>query len=333
MDAKNLVNLKAEMARLGFSENLVGQMEAKMAANEPRFVLYDELQSEKGRVEMALHFNQSRSSEFYYFNKFDVVLEKQPPLEMGEKYFVASQRQGEELKVVDFEMPSLAVKLFNAKLEASKEIRGTASLVAGVDLDTGKKLVSMEDGKLVEVDKEFYKTLKDPAPGQTVYLERGNGFTLEQSLNLLQGRSVYREDMLDIGKHEYHAWAKLDFDGERERGGNFHMKTFTDGYGFDLAAVLDRFDFKELSDPTKREALEGALRNGDRVSVEVELDGKIGKLLVEAVPEFKQVNFYALDGKSIKREDYLKKEAGVALDVDKGKGLKKNKAKEEGLAV
>ena len=35
MEAKNLENLKEEMVKLGFSENLIGQMEARMAANEP----------------------------------------------------------------------------------------------------------------------------------------------------------------------------------------------------------------------------------------------------------------------------------------------------------
>jgi hypothetical protein len=334
MEAKNLENLKEEMARLGFSENLIGQMEAKMAANEPRFILYDELQSDKGRVELALHFNQSRSSEYYYFNKFDVVKEVQPPLAPGEKYFVTSQRQGEDAIVKTFEMPSLAVKEFNARLEASKDIRGAAQIYAGVDLGSSKELATMADGKILDVDKEFYKTLKNPAPGQTIYLEKGNGFTLPQALNLLAGRSVYREDMLNVQKNEYTAWAKLDFD-TRDKGGNFHVKTFSEGYGYDLSAVLDRYDLVELKDVKAREVFEAALKNGDMAPATVELDGKKETILVVAVPEFKQVNMYSLEGKSIKRETVAKEEELPEVAVEKGKGVEKSnkKQQEEGLSV
>lgn len=331
MEAKNLENLKAEMAALGFSENLIGQMEAKMAASEPRFTLYDELKTEKGRMEVGLHFNQSKNSEYYYFNKFDLVLEKHPPLAVGEKYIVSSQRQGEEVQVREFEMASLAVKHFNSKLEGSKEIRGTAQIFAGVDLDSAKQLVSSKDGEVIHLEKDFYKTLKNPAPGQTIYLERGNGFTLEQAANMLLGRSVERDNILDINKHEYSAWAKFDFDAGRDRNGNFPIKTFTEGYGFDLGAVLDRFDFKELSNPGLREAVEQSMRNGNRAEVSVEVNGKTEKLLAVAVPEFKQINLYALDGTSIKRETHLKAEQGAEVVLGKGKSAKKEQ--EQGLGV
>lgn len=335
MEAKNLENLKEEMARLGFSENLTGQMEAKMAANEPRFILYDELQSDKGRVELALHFNQSRSSEYYYFNKFDLVKEVQPPLAQGEKYFVSSQRQGEEVVLKEFQMPSLAAREFNARMEASRDIRGAAQLYAGASLHDSRELATMVDGKLVTVDREFYKTLMTPAPGQTIYLEKGNGFTLSQAQNLLAGRSVYREDMLNVQKNEYTAWAKLDFDAPRERGGNFHVKTFSEGYGYDLSAVLDRYDLVELKDAKARELFEAALKNGDMAPATVELDGKKETILVVAVPEFKQVNFYSLEGKSIKRENHVKEEKLPEVGAEKGKGVEKTnkKQQEEGLSV
>lgn len=333
MDAKNLENLKEEMVKLGFSENLIGQMEAKMAANEPRFVLYDELALDKGRVEMALHFNQSRSSEYYYFNKFDLAKQTQPPLAPGEKYFVSSQRQGEEVVLREFEMASLAVKEFNSRMEGAREIRGAAQLYVGASLQDSRELATMVDGKLINVDKEFYKTLKSPGHGQTFYIEKGNGFTLDQGLNLLEGRSVYRGDMLDIAKKEYSAWVKLDFDGERDRGGNFRTKTFTENYGFDLSAVLDRFEFKELANPDWKAELENSLRNGDRAVVNVDLEGKAVKLLVEAVPEFKQLNLYSLDGKSIKREQHIREEKIAQVGAGKDKDVKKGREQQAGISV
>lgn len=331
MEAKNVENLKAELRKLGFSENLIGLMQAKMEANEPRFILYDELVQEKGRVEMALHFNQSRSAEYYYFNKFDLVKETHPQLAAGEKYFVCWQRQGQQVVLKEFEMPSLAVKEFNAKIAASSEIRGTAQLYAGKSLADSRELATMVDGKITQVQKDFYKTIKNLALGQTFYVEKGNGFTLDQGLNLLAGRSVYRPDMLDISQNEYSAWVKLDFDGQKDKGGNFKTKTFTEGYGFDLSAVLDRFDFKELTSVDKRAELEARLMNGDRAVVTVELEGNKEAILVEAVPEFKQVNLFSLEGKSIKREQHLKPEKIAEVSVAKDKSVKTEQ--QQGLGV
>lgn len=331
MEAKNLENLKAELTKLGFSEKLIAQMEAKMSANEPRFILYDELDQDKARVEMALHFNQSKRSEYYYFNKFDLVKQTQPPLAPGEKYFVSSQRQGEEVVLREFEMASLAVKEFNARMEASQDIRGAAQLYAGKSLADSRELATMVDGKIIDVQTDFYKTLKNPAPAQTFYVEKGNGFTLDQGLNLLAGRAVYRPDMLDISQKEYSAWVKLDLDGQKDKGGNFKTKTFTDGYGFDLAAVLDRFDFRELASVDKRAELESTLMNGDRAVVTVEIGGKKEAILVEAQPEFKQLNLYSLEGKSIKREEHLKPEKIAEVSLGKDKSVKA--AQEQGLGV
>ena len=330
MDAKNLENLKEEMLKLGFSENLIGQMEARMAANEPRFILYDQIGLDRGRVEMALHFNQSRSSEYYYFNKFDLAKETQSALAPGEKYFVSSQRQGEEVLLKEFQMPSLAVKEFNSRMEASKDIRGAAQLYAGASLQDSRELATMADGKILDVDKEFYKTLRNPAPAQTIYLEKGNGFTLSQALNLLSGRSVYREDMLNVQKNEYAAWAKLDFD-QKDRSGSFHMKTFSEGYGYDLSAVLDRYDLVELRDAASRAVFENALKNGDMAPATVDIGGKRETILVVAVPEFKQVNLYSLEGRSIKREIHMKPEKEIKLDAGIEKGAKKDQ--EQGLGV
>ncbi|MEN0095098.1 MAG: hypothetical protein AAGB30_06930 [Pedobacter sp.] len=333
MEAKNLESLKNELRALGFGEHLIEQMEAKMAANEPRFIVYDKLEVGGKEMELGLHFNQSRSSEYYYFNKYDLVKETQAPLAEGEKYFVTSQRQGDEAKVSVFEMPSLAVKEFNRAMEASEEIRGAAQIYAGADLASSRELATMADGKLLEFDKEFYRALKNPAPGQTFYVEKGNGFTLDQAVNLLSGRSVFREDVLDIGKREYAAWTKLDFDAPKDRGGNYHVKTFTEGYKFDLSETLDRFDFKELQNPEWRQALEESLRNGDRATVTVDMDSKVGKVAIEAVPEFKQVNIYSMEGKSIKREDHMKKDVEQEQQVGKGRGAKKGKEEEQGLSV
>ena len=216
-------------------------------------------------------------------------------------------------------------------MAASSDIRGAAQLYAGKSLEDSRELATMVDGKIIAVQTDFYKTLKNPAPAQTFYVEKGNGFTVEQGLNLLAGRSVYRADMLDIQQKEYSAWVKLDFDGDRDKSGNFKTKTFTEGYGFDLSAVLDRFDFRELGSADKRAELEAALMNGDRAVVTVDMGGRKEAILVESVPEFKQVNLYSLDGKSIKREEHLKEEKIADVSVGKDKSVKKEQ--EQGFNI
>ncbi|MCP6037082.1 hypothetical protein NL368_27475, partial [Klebsiella pneumoniae] len=79
-------------------------------------------------------------------------------------------------------------------------------------------------------------------------------------------------------------------------------------YGFDLKQVLERFNIKELDDPKLYGKIEASLKNGDRATVSVERDGEREVLKIEAVPRYSQVNFYSLDGKPQKREQFLKSE-------------------------
>jgi len=95
---------------------------------------------------------------------------------------------------------------------------------------------------------------QDHAPvAQTFWIERENRFTTEQTSNLIQGRSVYRYDLLNIGGISYKAWIKLDFDKPKDRNQNYSTSQYHDpSYGFDLSKILDEFNIKELGDPAKR---------------------------------------------------------------------------------
>ncbi|MFC3560295.1 hypothetical protein [Pedobacter jamesrossensis] len=118
---------------------------------------------------------------------------------------------------------------------------------------------------------------------------------------------------------------KLDMQGTRDKNQNFMVNQYHDpAYGFDLKAVLDRYEFKELADPKTREALETAMKNGDKAAVTVEKDGAKVTLNIEAVPRYSQVNFFTLDGKAEKREQFLKETA-----LDKAVSVSKDKEKAE----
>lgn len=317
MNLNNLENLKSEMKSLGFSKELQEKMEENMKANLPEFVLKDQVNGHKGQIDLNLYFKQSGQSENYYLNKYDVALNEGKPLETGQKYLVISPSETPGKNNV-FKRENVA-----EAIEVFKKHTGNAELAVGKDAAHKTKLASMEDGKINYVDKEFGRTFRNPPLPQTIWVERGKGFTASQSVNLIEGRAVYREDMLTQGGLPYKAWMKLDLDGPRDRHMNFNMNQYHDpSYGFNLKEVLDKFSIRELENPKEREKLEAQLKNGDRPVITVEKNGEQVKLQVEAVPRYSQLNMFAANGRAEKREQFLKEPAlNKAVEKSKGKAV------------
>lgn len=327
MNLNNLENLKSEMKALGFSKELQEKMEENMKQNLPEFTLKDKVQGHKGQIDLNLYFKQSGQSENYYLNKYDISLNEGKPLESGQQYLVISPSDTPgKNNVFKRENVAEAIIVF-------KKHTGNAELAVGKDAAHKTRLASMEEGKINFVDKDFARTFRNPPLPQTIWVDRGKGFTASQSVNLIEGRAVYREDMLTQGGLPYRAWMKLDLDGPRDRHMNFNMNQYHDpSYGFNLKEVLDRFEIKELDSPKEREKLEASLRNGDRPTITVEKNGEAVKLQVEAVPRYSQLNMYADNGKPEKREQFLKSTDQVKA-VAQSKGKEKSATKAQGLGV
>ena len=164
----------------------------------------------------------------------------------------------------------------------------TVSHNQGKPLEEGQQymvITKNENGKVNYVAKEFNRTYNASPATQTIWLVRGKGFTAEQAANLIQGRSVYRDDMMNLDGETYKAWIKLDFDKGKDRFQNYSINQYHDpSYGFDINKVLDKFNIKELEDPAKKLLLEASLRNGNRPLVTVEKEGQEVKVFLEAVP-------------------------------------------------
>lgn len=181
------------------------------------------------------------------------------------------------------------------------------------------------------VAKDFRATLYAQTLSQTFWVEKGKGFSAEQAFNLVQGRSVYRDDLLTLGGVPYRAWMKLDLDKPRDRHNNLNFNQYHDpAYGFDLGKVLDKFNIKELEDPAKRVLLEASIKNGNRPSVTTVKDGKEVKLLVEAVPRDSQLNMYQVNGRPEKRDQFLK-ETALSQKVGNTKGKEKEMSESQGM--
>lgn len=326
MNLNNLENLKGELKELRFDKKLVDEMEKNMQKNLPEFQLRQHLTGDKGQVDFTLHFKQSGQSEFYYFNKYDVSLNKAKPLEEGHKYMVITPGTDGKNLVKKLESVNEAIDLF-------KKQEGNSELATGKDAGHKTTLASMENGKLNYVDKDFQKTFYAPAVSQTVYVEKGSGLTAEQAANLIQGRSVYRDNLLRLDGQTYKAWMVLDFDKPKDRHQNYVTRQFHDpSYGFDLQKTLDKYQIKELADPAKRQTIEETLKNGSRPQVTVVKDGQETKLRIEAVPRYGQMNFFAENGKPEKREQFLK-EPKMEQAMGQSKAKDKDVSQSQGMSI
>jgi hypothetical protein len=330
MNLNNLENLKEELKTLGFSEKTAGEMQQNMEKDIPEFTLNEKIAGTRGQVDLTLHFKQSLQSEHYFFNKYEAALSSGKALEDGHKYVIITPNEQGKNMIKSFENVPDAIAFF-------KEQKGNSELavVKGEgkerDMEHRTKLATMENGKINYVAKEFQKTFRTPAVTQTFYVERGSGFTAEQAANLIQGRSVYRDNMANVAGQTYKAWVKLDMDHPKDRHQNFYTNQYHDpSYGFNLEKVLEKFNIKELTNPAQKEELETSLRNGNRPLITTVKDGEEVKMFIEAVPRYSQVNLFREDGKPEKREQFLKEPLQEqTLKVGKTKGQEK----EQGQAV
>lgn len=328
MNLNNLENLREEMKELRFDPMLAAQMEEKMKANVPDFQLKTSIPGNKGVADFTLHFKQSGQSDFYYFNKFDVLLNKSKPLEEGQKYLVIST--GDQGKPVfrKFDSPYEAIPYF-------KDLKGDQELAIGKDVAHKTTLATMEKDKVVYVAKDFTKTYREAPVTTTFYVDKGKGFTADQAANMIEGRSVYRDDLLNTGGVPYKAWVALDMDKPKDRNDNFLTRQFTDpGYGFNLERTLDKYNVRELQDEVKRELTMGDLKNGGRPLITTVMNGEEKKMHIEAVPRYSQINFYQQNGKPEKREQFEKvQEKDQNLTFGKGKQQEAKEQQNQGMRV
>lgn len=326
MNLNNLENLKEELKNLGFDDSIARQMEEKMKLDVAVFNLYDRRDIPKGQVDMTLHFKQSSQSDYYYLNRYEATLTRGKGLEEGQKYMVITPGEGGKNMVKKMETVSEAIGFF-------KEQQGNSELAVGKDAAHKSQLALMENGKINYVQKDFQRTFYAPPQSQTFYVDRGKGFTAEQAVNLMQGRAVYRDNLLNVGGMPYKAWVSLDTDKPRDRNGNLVTRQFHDpSYGFNLKEALQQYNIKELDDPKKAEKLEESIRNGNRPLITTVKDGQEIKLQVEATVRYNRINFFDENGKPEKREQF-EKNVGQQRAVEQNTAKTKEKEQEQGMGV
>ncbi|MBB5439160.1 hypothetical protein HDC92_002847 [Pedobacter sp. AK017] len=331
MNRNNLEQLKEILKAHKFGEHLIQQMEANMAKDLPAFQLRDTLHTEKGQMDLSMNFRQSAKSDYYYFNNYKLELTKAKPLEKEHQYLVISETEGKNM-MRKFDSALQAMEFFNGQ-------KGNSELAIGKgnkdDLQFRNTVATMKEGKVDYVAKEFYGTFRTPLVTNTFYLKNDATFNVEQGVNLLQGRAVFRDDLLNRGGEQYSAWVQLDFDQKKDNFGNYKTRQFSEGYGFDLKKELESYQIKELADTKKTELILSELKEGNRPLVTVPgPDGQEQKLRIVAMPRYSNLNFFQTNGKPAIREDYKKEhQLSQLLDKNKGKDKSKNQEQENELAL
>jgi len=324
MNRNSLENFREEAAALKVPQNMIEAAEKQMEKNVPKIEIFGQIPADRGLMDVTIHVKQSAQSDFYYFNKFDLAISKAKPLDPGHRYMVIGP---DPLK-----KDSNSTKNFDSAVQAMDYFRGQKG---NSELSIGKfdqknllfkdTVATMKEGKVDYVKKEFQSAYYSPAIKNSHYVDRGKGFSIEQAANMLQGRAVFREDMMSRGGEQYKAWSQYQFNEPKDKYGNYTMKQFSEGYPFDLRKELANYEIKELYRKETNEKLISDLQNGNRAVVKVMgPDGEDKPLLIEAVPKYGNINFFDSNGKPQKREDFLS-----VMETEKGKGQDKDKDKDK----
>ncbi|WP_448635209.1 hypothetical protein [Pedobacter panaciterrae] len=266
MNRNSLENFRDEAAALKVPQNMIEAVEKQMEQNVPKIEIFGQIPADRGLTDVTIHVKQSAQSDFYYFNKFDLAISKAKPLDPGHRYMVISPDPAKK--------DSNLSRQFDSAVQAIdyfRQQKGNSELAIGKfdekNLLFKDTVATMKVGKVDYVKKEFQSAYYSPAIKNSHYVDRGKGFSIEQGANMLQGRAVFREDMMSRGGEQYKAWSQYQFNEPKDKYGNYTMKQFSDGYGFDLRKELASYEIKDLYQKATTDKLVAELQNGNRAMV------------------------------------------------------------------
>lgn len=316
LNLNNLENVINQARGLGVSEKSLTLMEEQMRAGLDKIQLTDVHPAKTGQVEATIFLQKSNRSEHFYLNKFQVSHNRGKVLEEGHKYFVTLPEKDGKAHFKTLDNTLQAVELFKSQ-------KGKSQLSSGKKFESSGLLASMENGKVNYIANDFQRTFNNKPPTQTIWVDKGKGFSIPQAVKMIQGKYVFRDDLLNSLKGEiYSAWTKLDFDSPKVRDNYPILAYNVPQYGFDIQKELEKYQIKELENPQKYDAVLNKLHNGDSPVVTVlDTNGQELKVSIEAEVRFQKVNFFYLDGGILKREQFLKDQSlSKDLLVGKEKG-------------
>src|SRR6266496_4620766 len=88
MNEQNLQYLKDNIKYLGFGEKLYPEMQSNMEQGLPEFRLKTQSEFNKDKIEAALHFKKSDTSDMYFLNRYDATLEKSNGEKLSQPFYL-----------------------------------------------------------------------------------------------------------------------------------------------------------------------------------------------------------------------------------------------------
>jgi hypothetical protein len=177
---------------------------------------------------------------------------------------------------------------------------------------------------------EGYKTAlqneSKPEETREHYFKMQGAYSIDttQVYNLLAGRAIQKEG----------SWMQFDLN-DKDLNGNYRIKEFHSGYGYNLEKVLQQLPLKELSSKTEADKMQDALKQGSRQSVILIKDGSEHRFYIEANPQFKSVNIYDEHSRKITLATALgNKTMETVKQMQKNnEHLKENQSKRNGMHI
>lgn len=182
-------------------------------------------------------------------------------------------------------------------------------------------------------DLELKKENDDNKLKQTFYPDKN--ITLKEGYNLLDGRAVHKT-LTTKEDEKFKAWLQLDFT-KNTQSGNYQFKQYHQNWGFDLNKTLEKYPIKELKNEQYKANLIRSLERGNLQSATFELNGKEQKIYLTPNPNFKSLNAFDENKKSIKlselmqnsKQEQLNKQDNKQIVSEKQSSTKEGKVSNE----
>lgn len=157
---------------------------------------------------------------------------------------------------------------------------------------------------------------------QSVYLDKGKGFTAKEAFNLMQDRAIFKELRNKNDGTTFDAWIKLSYPEEGKNVNDSRkMHIYNENYGYDLEKELAKHPIKELGNEGDKEKLIASLHKGNRQAVTFQTNGAEERKFIEANPKWKSLEIYNKDGKRMfiphPKKDETAKQANKEARVQK----------------
>lgn len=159
---------------------------------------------------------------------------------------------------------------------------------------------------------------------QTFYRNFGSSISMKEAYNLMNGRAVYKTNLIGQDGELYNAWLQLDRT-KADKNGNYKYHKFHDNYGFDVEAKLTERGYTQMNVTGDENYFVNAIKKGDMVLATRQENGQEIKEYVEANPRFKDLKVYDLNFKrqSLQKKESENIETGQKMD-GKAQGAKQN---------